>query len=126
MIFPENLKYSKEHTWLSVNGDTGKIGITEFAQSELGEIVYVDMPRPGQSLKKDEVFGSVEAVKTTSDLFMPVSGIVNKINNIIVKKPEPVNSDSYNDGWLIEIQITNPSEIHTLLDANQYKTITGN
>lgn len=126
MIFPENLKYSKEHTWLSVNGETGRIGITEFAQSELGEIVYVDLPRIGQSLKKDEVFGSVEAVKTTNDLFMPVAGIVKQINNIVVKKPEPVNSDSYNDGWLIEIQLTNPSEIQTLLDANQYKTITGN
>ena len=126
MRFPENLKYSKEHTWLLVEGETGKIGITEFAQSELGEIVYVDMPRVGQSFKKDAVFGSVEAVKTTSDLFMPVSGVVKQINNKIVKEPSPVNSDPYQEGWMIEIQITNPSELNDLLSASAYKTITGN
>jgi glycine cleavage system H protein len=124
MNFPENLKYSKEHTWLSLTGDSGKIGITEFAQSELGEIVYVDMPRVGQSFKKDEVFGSVEAVKTTSDLFMPVAGTVKQINNAVVKKPEPVNSDSYNEGWLIEIQITDTSELSMLLSAAEYKVMT--
>jgi len=126
MNFPENLKYSKEHTWLSINGENGKIGITEFAQSELGEIVYVDMPRVGQSFKKDDVFGSVEAVKTTSDLFMPVTGIVKAINSNVVKVPEPVNSDSYNEGWLIEIQITNPTEINNLLSSSDYAKITGN
>ncbi len=126
MNFPENSKYSKEHTWLSLTGDSARVGITEFAQSELGEIVYIDMPRVGQSFKRDEVFGSVEAVKTTSDLFMPVAGIVKQINNNVVKKPKPVNSDSYNEGWLIEIQITNPSEINDLLSASDYKQLTGN
>lgn len=125
MTFPENLKYSKEHTWLAISGDTGRIGITEFAQRELGEIVYVDMPRVGQSFKKDEAFGSVEAIKTTSDLFMPVGGTVKRINEIVVKKPAPVNTDSYNEGWLIEIQIANPTEANDLLSAIDYKTIIG-
>ena len=124
MNFPENLKYSKEHTWLSL--ETGRIGITEFAQSELGEIVYVDMPRVGQSFKKDEVFGSVEAVKTTSDLIIPVAGVVKLINTKVVKEPAPVNSDSYNEGWMIELHITNPEEVNHLLSASEYKKLTGN
>jgi glycine cleavage system H protein len=123
MTFPENLKYSKEHTWLAISGDTGRIGITEFAQNELGEIVYVDMPRVGQSFKKDEVFGSVEAIKTTSDLFIPVGGTIKRINESVVKKPEPINTDSYNEGWLIEIQITNPVEVSDLLSVFDYKTL---
>ncbi|HRE65700.1 MAG TPA: glycine cleavage system protein GcvH [Cyclobacteriaceae bacterium] len=126
MNFPENIKYSKEHTWVSIEGNIGTIGITEFAQSELGEIVYVDMPRVGQSFKKDEVFGSVEAVKTTSDLIIPVSGIVKEINSNVVKDPSPVNSDSYKDGWLIKIEISDLNEVTGLLSSSGYKDLTGN
>lgn len=126
MNFPENIKYSKEHTWVSIEGNIGTIGITEFAQSELGEIVYVDMPRVGQSFKKDEVFGSVEAVKTTSDPIIPVSGIVKEINSNVVKDPSPVNSDSYKDGWLIKIEISDLNEVTGLLSSSGYKDLTGN
>jgi len=126
MNFPENIKYSKEHTWVSIEGNIGTIGITEFAQSELGEIVYVDMPRVGQSFKKDEVFGSVEAVKTTSDLIIPVSGIVKEINSNVVKDPAPVNSDSYKGGWLIKVEISDLTEVTGLLSSSGYKDLTGN
>lgn len=125
MNFPENLLYSKEHTWLLVDGQTGTIGITEFAQSELGEIVYVELPRIGQTFKADEIFGSVEAVKTTSDLFMPVSGKVVAINEALAKEPELVNSDSFNKGWMIKIEINNLSEVEHLLGVVHYKQITG-
>ncbi len=125
MNFPEKLNYSKEHTWLLVDGETGKIGITEFAQNELGEIVYIDMPRVGQTFKKNDVFGSVEAVKTTTDLFIPVSGIVKQINSKVVKEPSPVNDDPYLEGWLIEIQISDPSEIGNLLSVAEYKRTIG-
>jgi glycine cleavage system H protein len=125
MNFPENLLYSKEHTWLQVEGQTGTIGITEFAQSELGEIVYVELPRVGQSFKADEIFGSVEAVKTTSDLFMPVSGKVTEINNELVKKPGLVNSDPFGAAWMIKIEISIPSETGQLLNAASYQELTG-
>jgi len=105
MNFPEKLLYSKEHTWLQVDGQTGTIVITEFAQSELGEIVYLELPRVGQSFKTDEIFGSVEAVKTTSDLFMPVAGKVIEINNARIQKPELVNSDPFSQAWMIKIKI---------------------
>lgn len=123
MNFPENLKYSKDHTWIDKNS---RVGITEFAQSELGEIVYVDMPRVGQTFKKNEVFGSVEAVKTTSDLFIPVTGVVKQINKAIVKDPSPVNSDSYEKGWLIEIELSSPAELDSLLSASEYQKVTVN
>lgn len=125
MNFPENLLYSKEHTWLKVEGQTGTIGITEFAQSELGEIVYVELPRVGQAFKADEIFGTIEAVKTTSDLFMPVSGKVTEINNELVKKPELVNSDPFGAAWIIKIEISNPSENSQLLNAASYQELTG-
>lgn len=125
MNFPENLLYSKEHTWLQVEGQTGTIGITEFAQGELGEIVYVELPRVGQYFKADEIFGSIEAVKTTSDLFMPVSGKVIEINNELVKKPETVNSDPFGAAWMIKIEISNPSETGQLLNAASYQELTG-
>jgi glycine cleavage system H protein len=102
MQFPNDYKYSKEHTWLKVDGETGTIGITEFAQSELGEIVYVDLPAVGKTFKKDEVFGSVEAVKTTSDLFMPVSGEVTEINTALKDNAPLVNTASFTDGWMIK------------------------
>lgn len=125
MNFPENFLYSKEHTWLQVDGQTGTIGITEFAQSELGEIVYVELPRVGQSFKADEIFGSVEAVKTTSDLFMPVSGKVTAINTDLTKEPELVNSDPFIKGWMIRIELNDPAETSHLLKAGAYQEMTG-
>jgi len=125
MNFPENLLYSKEHTWLLVDNTFGTIGITEFAQSELGEIVYVELPRLGQSFKADEIFGSVEAVKTTSDLFMPVSGKVIEINVSLIKEPELVNKDAFGKGWMIKIKISVPSETGHLLSTGKYKKVTG-
>lgn len=125
MNFPENLLYSKEHTWLSIDGQTGTIGITEFAQSELGEIVYVELPNVGQSFKADEIFGSVEAVKTTSDLFMPLSGKVTVKNDALIKNPELINSDPFEAAWMIKIELTDPSEVDQLLNADSYKSIVG-
>jgi glycine cleavage system H protein len=125
MEFPEDLKYSKEHTWLLVNGETAKVGITEFAQGELGEMVYVDLPRVGQTFKKDEVFGSVEAVKTTSDLFMPVSGEVIEINLRLKDEATLINSSPFVDGWMIVIKIVDKNEIKTLQSARDYKLSTG-
>jgi glycine cleavage system H protein len=125
MNFPENLLYSKEHTWLLVEDGTGTIGITEFAQSELGEIVYVELPNIGQSFKADEIFGSVEAVKTTSDLFMPVSGKVIEINAALSKEPELVNSDSFGSGWMIKIGITDSGELDKMLNPQDYAAVTG-
>jgi glycine cleavage system H protein len=125
MNFPENLLYSKEHTWLQVDNTIGTIGITEFAQSELGEIIYVELPRVGQFFKADEIFGSVEAVKTTSDLFMPVSGKVTEINAALTKKPELVNSNPFGEGWMIKIEIIEQSETIKLLTSENYKRIIG-
>lgn len=123
MNFPENLLYSKEHTWLQVDGQTGTIGITEFAQSELGEIVYVELPNAGQSFKADEIFGSVEAVKTTSDLFMPVAGKIKEINKGLIQHPELVNSEPFVDGWMIKIEINNQNELNNLLNSKNYQAI---
>jgi len=125
MNFPENLFYSKEHTWLQVEGQTAIIGITEFAQSELGEIVFVELPNVGQSFKTDEIFGSVEAIKTTSDLFMPVAGKVVEINKRLVKEPELVNDEPFAGGWMIKIEITDLNELESLLNAQDYATLTG-
>ncbi|KAA8485592.1 glycine cleavage system H protein [Arcticibacter tournemirensis] len=125
MNFPENLYYSKEHTWLKVDGTTGTIGITEFAQSELGEIVYVELPNVGQTFKADEIFGSVEAVKTTSDLFIPVSGNIIAKNDALLKNPELVNSDPFVAAWIIKIEIDEPSEINNLLNATNYQNLIG-
>ncbi len=121
MNFPEDLKYSKEHTWLRIDGNIGTIGITEFAQSELGEIVYSDLPNNGYSFEQDKVFGSVEAVKTVSDLFMPVSGKVIETNKKLLQTPTFVNDDPYGEGWMMKIEITNPAEIEHLSSAEQYK-----
>ena len=123
MQFPNDYKYSKEHTWLKVDGETGTIGITEFAQSELGEIVYVDLPSVGKSFKKDEVFGSVEAVKTTSDLFMPVGGEVIEINTALKDNAPLVNSASFTDGWMIKIKLLDVAEADTLLNDQAYKSL---
>ena len=125
MNLPIDYNYSKEHTWLKVEGETGTIGITEFAQSELGEIVYVDLTSIGAHFNKDEVFGSVEAVKTTSDLFMPVSGDILEVNKTLLNKADLVNSASYTEGWMIKVKLTDAAEAGTLLDAEAYKTLVG-
>ncbi len=124
MEFPENLLYSKEHTWLKVEGNIATIGITEFAQRELGEIVYVELPNVGQSFEADEIFGSVEAVKTTSDLFMPVAGKVVEINEALMRKPELVNADPFVEAWMIKIELET-AEINALLTAAQYRDMVG-
>lgn len=125
MNFPQNLKYSKEHTWLLIEGDTGTVGITEFAQNELGEIVYADLPNIGKAFKQDEVFGSVEAIKTVSDLFMPVSGEVTAINTLLKDKPTLINDEPFANGWMIKIKITNTEELQNLLSAEDYIKVTG-
>ena len=124
MEFPNDLKYSKEHTWISVQDNTGTIGITEFAQSELGEIVYADLPNVGYSFRQDEVFGSVEAVKTVSDLFMPVSGKIVETNELLLKVPTLINDNPYKDGWLIKIEMQDIGELVNLLSSNEYKELT--
>ncbi len=121
MNFPENLKYSKDHEWIMVDGDKATVGITEFAQSELGEIVYVDVATEGETIDKNEVFGSIEAVKTVSDLMMPVKGEVLEFNEKLEDTPELVNSDPYGDGWIIKISIDDVAELDDLLDAAAYK-----
>jgi len=124
MQLPNDYKYSKEHTWLKVlDNNEALVGITEFAQSELGEIVYVDLPAIGKQFKKDQVFGSVEAVKTTSDLFMPVSGEVVEVNGALKDNAPLVNSASFTDGWMIKIKLLNVSEANTLLDAQAYESL---
>jgi len=120
MNIPTNLKYTNDHEWILVEGETGTIGITEFAQSELGDIVYVDIPTLDETLDKDAVFGSVEAVKTVSDLFLPVSGEVIAFNEDLENAPENINKDPYGTGWIIKIKISNPSELDELLDAQAY------
>ena len=124
MQFPNDYKYSKEHTWLKLlDNQEALIGITEFAQSELGEIVYVDLPSVGKQFKKDEVFGSVEAVKTTSDLFMPVSGEVVEINTSLKDNAPLVNTASFTDGWMIKIKMLENTEVEVLLDAKAYENL---
>lgn len=125
MNFPENLKYTKDHEWIRVEGTIAVIGITEFAQGELGDIVYVEIETVGEIVEKEEVFGSIEAVKTVSDLFMPIAGKVLEKNNAIDTNPEVVNKDPYNEGWLIKIEMTNPADVNELLDASAYKVLLG-
>ena len=123
MNFPKELKYSKDHEWLKVDGDFGYIGITEFAQRELGDIVFVDVDTEGEKLEKEEVFGSIEAVKTVSDLFMPIAGEVVEINSKLEENPELVNSDPYGDGWIVKIQINSISESEELLSNLEYEKL---
>ncbi|MEN9999044.1 MAG: hypothetical protein RI922_2034 [Bacteroidota bacterium] len=125
MNVPQNLKYTKDHEWVSVDGDIATIGITDFAQSELGDIVYVEIETEGETLDQEEVFGSVEAVKTVSDLFMPVSGEIIEFNGDLDKDPELVNSDPYGKGWMIKVKMTNASEVDGLLDAAGYTALVG-
>ena len=125
MNVPQNLKYTKDHEWVSVDGDIATIGITDFAQSELGDIVYVEIETEGETLDQEEVFGSVEAVKTVSDLFMPISGEIIEFNGDLDKDPELVNSDPYGKGWMIKVKMTNAAEVDALLDAAGYTALVG-
>lgn len=121
MNIPAELKFSKDHEWVRVEGDVAVVGITDFAQSELGDIVFVDIDQEGETLDSEEVFGSVEAVKTVSDLFMPVSGEVIEVNEGLADAPESVNSDPYGEGWMVKIKMSDVSELEGLLDADAYK-----
>lgn len=121
MNIPAELKYSKDHEWIRVEGDVAVVGITDFAQSELGDIVFVDIDQEGETLNSEEVFGSVEAVKTVSDLFMPISGEVAEVNELLADEPEKVNGDPYGDGWMIKIKMSDSSEVDGLMSADEYK-----
>ena len=125
MSVPTELKYTKDHEWLRVEAGNVFIGITEFAQAELGDIVYVDVDTEGEDLEKEEVFGSVEAVKTVSDLFMPINGTVIAFNEMLQDEPELINSDPYGKGWIIKITISDQSELNDLLDSDTYKKLVG-
>jgi glycine cleavage system H protein len=125
MNFPDNLKYTKDHEWILVEGTTGTVGITEHAQGELGDVVFVELPAVGKDLKQHDTFGTIEAVKAVSDLFSPVSGTIAEINKDLQGTPEIVNSDPYGKGWMVKITLTNPSEVGALLTAEQYKALVG-
>ncbi len=129
MNFPSDLKYTKEHEWIKIDGDTATIGITDFAQSELGELVYVEVDTVGETIAKDEIFGTVEAVKTTSDLFMPVSGEILEFNGQLDESdgdnPGLINEDPYGEGWIVKIRVTNPEELDDLLDCDAYTALVG-
>lgn len=125
MNFPEELRYTKDHEWISLNGNVATIGITDFAQHELGDIVYVDINTVGKTLASEEVFGTVEAVKTVSDLFLPVDGTITEINPLLEKQPELVNSDPYGDGWMIKMTVTNPAAVDELMDKDAYASLVG-
>jgi len=125
MNVPETLKYTKDHEWLRAEGEIGYVGITDFAQGELGDIVFVEIETAGETLKKEEVFGTIEAVKTVSDMFMPVGGEVLEVNPALDESPDVVNKDPYGKGWMIKIRITDPSEIDLLLTTEKYKALIG-
>ena len=123
MNIPENLKYTQDHEWIKIEGNTGTIGITDYAQGELGDIVFIEIETVDEDLEKEEVFGTVEAVKTVSDLFMPVGGKVLEVNSKLEDNPELVNKDPYGDGWLIKITLADPTEMDKLLTATAYKAL---
>ncbi len=125
MNFPDHLKYTKDHEWVKIEGNVATVGITDFAQGELGDIVYVDIETEGESLETEAVFGTVEAVKTVSDLFMPVAGKVTAVNNNLVTDPVQVNKDPYGGGWMIRIELSNPSDVDALMSAADYRALTG-
>lgn len=125
MNFPDNLRYTKEHEWISLDGNTATIGITEFAQGELGDIIYIDIETIGKTLNADAVFGTVEAVKTVSDLFLPISGTLTEKNPALDSQPELVNQDPYGDGWMVKMTVSDPSQIENLMDADAYKALVG-
>lgn len=119
-MVPENLRYTKDHEWIRVEGETGVIGITDHAQEELGDIVYVELPKPGAKLEQSSSFGSVESVKAVSDIYCPVSGEVSEVNQALAESPEKVNDAPYGDGWLIKLKLTSPSQVDQLMTAAQY------
>ncbi|MFW5687448.1 MAG: glycine cleavage system protein GcvH [Bacteroidota bacterium] len=123
MNIPDDLKYTKDHEWIKVEGDTATVGITDYAQHELGDIVYIEVNTVGETLEQEETFGTIEAVKTVSDLFMPVSGEVIEFNEELESNPEIVNKEPYSEGWIVKIKLSNPSEVDDLLDADSYKDI---
>ena len=125
MDVKENLKYTKDHEWVSVEGNIATVGITDFAQSELGDIVYVEVDTLDETLKKDEVFGTVEAVKTVSDLFLPMSGKIVEFNESLSDAPESINESPYEQGWIIKVEVSNPEEINDLLNSNDYSALIG-
>ena len=124
MNIPEDLKYTKDHEWVMLDGKVATVGITDFAQSELGDIVYIEVDTVDEELNKDEVFGTVEAVKTVSDLFLPMSGKIIEFNESLNDNPEKVNDSPYDEGWIIKVEITNPAELDELLDSKTYSEIT--
>jgi glycine cleavage system H protein len=125
MNFPSNLRYTKDHEWVLLEGNTATIGITEFAQRELGDIVFVDVSTVGRSLEAEEIFGTVEAVKTVSDLFLPVAGTINELNPDLDGSPELVNQSPYGEGWMIKMTVNNPADVDGLLDAAAYQALVG-
>ena len=125
MSYPANLRYTKDHEWIIVEGNVATIGITAFAQGELGDIVFVDVPTVGKTLKAQEVFGSVEAVKTVSDLFLPVAGTITELNTVLEKQPELVNTDPYGAGWMVKMTVDNPADVDGLLSAEDYEKLVG-
>lgn len=125
MNFPEGLRYTKDHEWIRLEGNTATIGITDFAQHELGDIVYVDINTLGKALSAEEIFGTVEAVKTVSDLFLPVAGTITEINPALEKQPELVNTDPYGEGWMIKMTVTDPAAVDTLMDQAAYAALVG-
>lgn len=125
MNVPENLKYTKDHEWLRIEGDNAYVGITDFAQSELGDIVFIEIETVGETLKKEEVFGTIEAVKTVSDMFMPVSGEILEMNPAIEETPDVVNKDPYGNGWMVKIKVNEPSEVNQLLSPEKYMELIG-
>jgi glycine cleavage system H protein len=125
MNFPEQLRYTKEHEWISIEGNVATIGITEFAQGELGDIIYVDIDSIGKDLSAEAVFGTVEAVKTVSDLFLPVAGTITEKNPLLDSQPELVNQDPYGDGWMVKITLKDPAEVEALMDAAAYQALIG-
>ena len=125
MNIPENLKYTKDHEWVSVEGNIATVGITDFAQSELGDIVYVEVDTLDETLNKDEVFGTVEAVKTVSDLFLPMSGKIVEFNQSLSDAPESINESPYEQGWIIKVEVSNPDQINELLNSDDYSALIG-
>lgn len=123
MNIPANLKYTKDHEWVKIDGDIAVVGITDYAQDQLGDIVFVDIQTEGETLEKEEIFGAIEAVKTVADAFMPLSGEVVEVNSALEDAPQTVNSDPYGEGWMIKIKLTDPSQVADLLDAEAYKAL---
>lgn len=125
MSYPDTLRYTKDHEWIKLEGTIATVGITDFAQRELGDIVFVEVETIGKTLKANDVFGTVEAVKTVSDLYLPVAGTINELNPALANAPELVNTDPYGEGWMIKMTVDNPADIDTLLDAAGYEAVTG-